>query len=298
MRLYPDPWGRMRAVLIEERTTNLLSTSESQGFSSPITKTVTSGTNYTVSMTGSGSITLSGAGSGTVTASSPVTFTASSTSLTLTPSGDTGRVQLEQKPYKTSWTSGGASRAAETLTIPSSVVSVNQGTIEIWAYINTSVLTKVANRWPRIFHIARSNNNTASGLALYHADNTADWMLMFTNDSSTMYTTLVPDSYTPVGWHHFAATWNSSAVKLYIDGVLRATYNNPQLPSGFGAVSIGYKHTENMHYANTSFADLRISSIARSDAEIAVAYSSGQPLPVDEYTTFKLYPKRAKMLVV
>jgi hypothetical protein len=34
--------------------------------------------------------------------------------------------------------------------------------------------------------------------------------------------------------------------------------------------------------------DLRISSRARTDEEIAAAYASGQPLPVDEHTTLKM----------
>jgi len=36
------------------------------------------------------------------------------------------------------------------------------------------------------------------------------------------------------------------------------------------------------------FADLRISSRARTDEEIAAAYQRGQPLPVDAWTTLKL----------
>jgi len=39
---------------------------------------------------------------------------------------------------------------------------------------------------------------------------------------------------------------------------------------------------------NTLIDDLRISNRARTDEEIAAAYQSGQPLPVDEWTTYKL----------
>ena len=38
---------------------------------------------------------------------------------------------------------------------------------------------------------------------------------------------------------------------------------------------------------NGFFDDLRISGIARTDEEILAAYQSGQPLPVDEWTTWK-----------
>jgi hypothetical protein len=45
--------------------------------------------------------------------------------------------------------------------------------------------------------------------------------------------------------------------------------------------------TDGADYINTLIDDLRISSIARTDEEIAAAYQSGQPLP-DEWTTYKL----------
>ena len=38
---------------------------------------------------------------------------------------------------------------------------------------------------------------------------------------------------------------------------------------------------------NSLIDDLRISNKARSDAEILAAYQSGQPAPVDEWTTYK-----------
>jgi molecular chaperone GrpE (heat shock protein) len=46
--------------------------------------------------------------------------------------------------------------------------------------------------------------------------------------------------------------------------------------------------TDGADYINTLIDDLRISSIARTDEEIAAAYASGQALPVDEYTTWKM----------
>jgi hypothetical protein len=41
-------------------------------------------------------------------------------------------------------------------------------------------------------------------------------------------------------------------------------------------------------YLNGLIDDLRISSRARTDEEILAAYASGQPLPADEWTTYKL----------
>ena len=120
-------------ILIEESTTNILTSAESQSLSGATTKTVTNGQFYTVKIQGTGgSITLSGAATGTVTAGNSLTVTTSSTSLTLTPTGTCTLVQLEAKAYPTSWVLGGTTRNAETLTIPSSVLNIDtQGTVNL-----------------------------------------------------------------------------------------------------------------------------------------------------------------------
>lgn len=46
--------------------------------------------------------------------------------------------------------------------------------------------------------------------------------------------------------------------------------------------------TDEILIRNITIGDLQISNIARTDAEILAAYQSGQPLPVDEYTTLKM----------
>src|SRR5690606_4702378 len=116
--------------------------------------------------TGTGSITLSDAGTGTVTASSPVTFTANGTTLTLTPNGDTGRVQVAAKPYKTTWQIGGTTRSPETLTVPTAgVLDPQEGTIEVDVYVDSRI--KQTSFYRDIFRANRSGGG--NGLVLFHS---------------------------------------------------------------------------------------------------------------------------------
>lgn len=80
------------------------------------------------------------------------------------------------------------------------------------------------------------------------------------------------------GWHRFSVVWKSGEIALLIDGVRRITISNPNMPSGFGADAFIGSLTATAHFLNTLHDDLRISSVARTDQEIADAYASGGPL--------------------
>lgn len=117
-------FGGIDGVLIEEAHTNLMPASESQSLSAPYTTETLNGT-YTFMIQGSGSITLSGGATGTVTPGNPVTATVSSATVTLTPTGTATLNQILKLAYPLSWTLGGTTQAAETLTAPSSVLNID-----------------------------------------------------------------------------------------------------------------------------------------------------------------------------
>jgi len=93
-----------------------------------------------------------------------------------------------------------------------------------------------------------------------------------------------------VGWHFFAAKWSASEMALFIDGVKVGSIANPSLPSSFAdtVISIGCRPDSPYDNINSLIDDLRISSRARTDAEIQTLYQSNQPAPVDQWTTLKL----------
>jgi len=191
--------------------------------------------------------------------------------------------QLEVKPYATSFTDG--TRSAETLAIPTEgILNPQEGTVEWWSYIGPTQRRQGAG-WPVLFAIQEVV--AGKGIWLFHSDNSAEWKVFVRNETGQTTSGACSDSYTPDGWHQFALVWNASAVKLLIDGIVRITISNPTLPGAFGTVAyVG--RTVAGDFANTLHDDLRISSRARTDEEIAAAYASGEPLPVDEHTTSKL----------
>lgn len=196
-------------------------------------------------------------------------------------------IQFEAKPYATSViyvndSTTQAVRASEVLEIPSNTINSSEGTIEQWI----SPLYKLqplptglnAGQGDKAL-IMTVPNHVNGGFLLYINDGDM-YQLVFNN-----HWLAGPDNLTwNIGeWHHVAFTWSktNNFVRLYLDGsyLTQSTYSDINITRLFvGSSSNGmFKHD-----------DLRISNIARTDAEIAAAYASGQPLPIDEYTTAKL----------
>jgi hypothetical protein len=187
--------------------------------------------------------------------------------------------QLEKKPYPTSFTPG--TRSPETLTIPTAgVLNPQEGTVECWVYVNDA--SKYANRYSTIF-IADAGGS-GKGIWLFHDIESAYWRYQIKNENGNQKFIQVPDSEITNGWHHFAITWSTLEAKLFIDGVLKGTMSAPYLPSSIQRVDVG--NWAGAHQLNSLIDDLRISSRARSDAEILANYQSGKPVGFDSYTTY------------
>lgn len=214
---------------------------------------------------------------------------------------DVSECQLEQKPYATSFIDG--TRAAETLTIPTAgVLNPQEGTVECWVYVNDIIKRQLGGSSNgMVISIPRLGGSP--GIYLTHRGDSPVWEFRIYADDNTYTTKTVSNSYTPNGWHFFALRWSLDRADLFIDGVLRGTISNPKLPSGF--YDIAYVGCwDSGYHINTLIDDLRISNRARTDEEIAAAYASGEPLPVDADTTYKLNfdgpdaQRAAKVLIV
>jgi len=190
-------------------------------------------------------------------------------------------VQLEAKPYATSFVNG--TRSSETLTIPTvGILSPQEGTVECWVYVN-DVLKRADGIPRRIWHIGREDDDNMQGLILYCSN--LYWTVLYTQKIDIM------DSTINIGWHYFAVTWGNFGVRLYIDGVKKGE-NSAVLAGNFSPVfRLGHRG-DYSRYADTLFADVRISSRARTDEEIAEAYAKGI-LSYDASTTFLLDTKLA-----
>jgi len=203
--------------------------------------------------------------------------------------------QFEQKPYATSWTLGGTTRAQKTLSISpvSSILTPQQGTIDVWVYVPDFWQPGI-NNWRRIYSIgdAQSPGWFWLGYDPWPGSNNTIALNAYNKNGGVQY------AFTPkpsVGWHHFAVRWTTSAVTLFIDGVPKISINNPDLPTNFpsntlsiGSTSVAPSGSSIADNVSTIIDDLRISNRARTNQEILSLYQSNQPSPVDQWTTLKL----------
>jgi hypothetical protein len=210
--------------------------------------------------------------------------------LTLTADNTTFRitaVQLEQKPYPTSFIDG--TRSAETLTIlTAGVLNPQEGTVECWVLWQDFAQK---NDYQFIF-VTRTNTTTTNNenrISLQRQINSNTILARISNASQQM--TDLTYVLTNFGWVYLAITWNTAYFRLYVNGVKVAEATNPYLPSTLSPEAyIGYLKAPqgNVFQFNSLIDDLRISSRARTDEEIAAGYNSNAPLPVDADTTCKL----------
>lgn len=200
------------------------------------------------------------------------------------------RVQLEQKAYPTSSLKVDGTaviRSPEVPTIPTAgVLNPQEGTWEQRVYVDSVAKRQISGMWPTVFYIPRADGNT--GIWVYHATNSALWTIQTQDNGGQVSAASCSDSYTPDGWHRFSVVWNAGEIALLIDGVRRITIANPYMPTGFAASAYIGSYAGSNNFLNTLHDDLRISSIARTDQEIADAEASGLPLPVDVNTTYKM----------
>jgi len=197
-------------------------------------------------------------------------------------------VQIEAKPYATSFIDG--TRSPETLTIPTAgVLNPQEGTIECWVYVNGVVRRNIVYNWPTIVLI-RKGTSVANWIWLSHTT-TGAWALQIRKeDGTTTGYGSFSDSLTPDGWHYFAIRWNTQEglAELFHNGVKRISLANVIFPAEYDRIEVGRRSGSSGDWLNSLIDDLRISSRARTDAEILSAYQSNQPLPVDAWTTLKL----------
>ena len=185
-------------------------------------------------------------------------------------------IQVEQKPYATSFIDG--TRAVEDLTIPTAGGLNDRGpwTIECWGKTNNA-----GNNWRMPFsvwskfYVALRYNKPVFSWA--DANNTQKWK----------YASNPINNVTD--WHYWVLTWDGTIARVYVDAikVIEVATDLPNPLPGPWTLDIG-RVKNNNNYWDGLIDDLRISSRARTDEEIAAAYASGQPLPVDAWTTLKL----------
>jgi len=187
------------------------------------------------------------------------------------------------KVYATSWVLGGTTRTSEVLTIPTAGVfsDINNFSIELFA--KASVVK--TDTWQGIF-----GGRGSPGAPVDLLIGTNNQLVLYYINQDGVNSNLPTGYYinNRTEWHYYAVTYANGVVRIYVDGA-KVKEGNIALKanSGSGAFYLG-RSVASSEYWNGLIDDLRISSRARTDAEIAAAYASGLPLPVDADTTYKL----------
>ncbi|MEL7568790.1 MAG: LamG-like jellyroll fold domain-containing protein [Dehalobacterium sp.] len=190
-------------------------------------------------------------------------------------------LQLEQKPYNTSWTLGGTTRAAETLTIPTSgVFQKGNWTVELVYTPTSSTNTGV---WSRLWDIHIDTNNR------YTLCHSPSGQLVFDIVSGGAHYRFTDSNALSVGQQYqIMASANGTVIRLCKNSVQIGNdlpYTEPvgTLPTYMYVGSNLYSFQ-----CNGIIDDLRISNRARTLAEHQAAYQNNQPLTLDSATTCKL----------
>lgn len=182
---------------------------------------------------------------------------------------------LEQKPYPTSFTDG--TRSPEVTTIPTAgVLNPSEGTIEMRI-----------NKRPPYDPTTITCFLSGTGTARWDVWDSPSTVFRVYNEAHGGWLHYGSGAFPLEEWNLISITWGAFGTRLYFNGVLGGS-SETAIIDDFGAtLHIGGFRSAN-YEANSYLADLRISSRARTDEEILTAYQSGKPLPVDEWTTYKM----------
>jgi hypothetical protein len=199
-------------------------------------------------------------------------------------------VQVEQKNYPTPYCDGSlgdghswsgtahasqSSRAAATLTYPfTGNMNFVQGSLTFWAREN-AVMTGfgtvfAARADANNYLVANLSGGGGSGNLIPYAE--------FKSGGSGTSTTSGATAIA-AGWHHFVVTWQSGALKLYVDGVQNGATVNYVAPL-VAPTNIEIGTFNGVNPANTLIDDLAILPYVLSPNEIKSIYYSTAPLMV------------------
>jgi hypothetical protein len=209
------------------------------------------------------------------------------------------RPMVEVKPYATSFTDG--ARSPEIATIPTAgVLSHEEGEIEtIW--IPNQPASGIIDQptSPCILGLGTYNSNNSLVLWAYRnfaSPGSEPSLRLFVKGStssgwSAQFTPIESGAgwYTPGQPIHIKLKWkNANTFWVGVNGETYGPYPINDALTGWAGNTVWLGSSQIGSYPNAAYADLRCSSRCRSDAEDLAAYQSGEPLPVDEWTTYKM----------
>ena len=235
-RLNYDSVGGNPSLLLEIQRTNFVLNSETV-VSQSITTTAAA---RTLTFYGTGTIALSGTFSGSLVGTGAnnrvsLTFTPTSGTLTLTISGAVNKGQLEIGTYSTSYiptTNASATRNQDTLSKSSisNLTGVDEGTFFFEGSFLNSILTAGSA-------VAISDGTSNNNLQFFALANNSSIVRIIFNANSTSIINQASISIPDIGQNFkIAICYKSGDTRVYLNGVLKATFTNTFSGSNFTRV--------------------------------------------------------------
>lgn|GEM_PF-6821728 len=193
-------------------------------------------------------------------------------------------LQLEQRPYATTWQLGGTPRAAESLTIPTAGI-FTRGNWAVEGIYTPQIPMNVGNVEKTLF----AYEIDASNWLRMRVGVNSEWN--FAVMSGGVQRTIASASNAALQGtaYHWMIAGDGTNMRLCVNGAQIGTDTAYTEPVGTMPANlfVGSRPNGTLQ-ANGLIDDLRISNRARTLAEHQAAFSSGQPLTVDEPTTYLL----------
>ncbi len=195
-------------------------------------------------------------------------------------------LQIEQKPYATSFTD--STRSPETLTIPTAgVLNPSEGTLELVVKPNySSSVAPPGGAFDGFYDFCWGSPGTTGFMLVrkHLSGNPNTIRLEYWNGGTIRidYTS----AYNAGDNLSVAVRWSATGVALLVNGAVIGSHAAPLVAPAETVAYLGQR--PGYGYGDALYDDLRISSILRTDAEILAGVQSNAPLPVDANTTCKL----------
>lgn len=192
-------------------------------------------------------------------------------------------VQFENKAYSTPYCDGSlgsghswvgtahasdSSRTASRLTYHSSVIGLDRGSFSAWVYYDGNIYNR--------FLLGTLGAGT-NYLQIYFVFNGAAKPFADSRSNNVLCSTVTGATAMSVGWNHVVCTWETGALKVYLNGVQSGATGNYATPLG----------TVNNHDIGQSWGSLQINAVmddlvildrAMSADEVRAIYESNAPV--------------------
>ena len=211
----------------------------------------------------------------------------------------TDGLQVEQKPFATSWHLPGTTRAEEIISAPlANIVFPTQGEVGFWWNPRTpvsAIISQAAS--PILLQIGTHHSNASLTLWAWHNAGAEPHLMLYVRGQSAGGWSLVQIvRASGSGWYqqdlfnNYAVTWSGGHnFRVYRNGTLvGGPYTIADPVTAWHGTQIWFGNDgAGQGTPGALIDDIRISRTERTGAEILAGFNSGAPLPVDSDTTYK-----------